>query len=37
MSSENDATANDAESLTSKEEEYIPTYEMVQQVSANFY
>ena len=31
MSSE-DMTGNDAESLNSKEEEYVPTYEMVQQV-----
>ena len=32
MSSE-DMTGNDAESLNSKEEEYVPTYEMVQQVT----
>jgi hypothetical protein len=35
MSSENDTTnntTNDAESLTSKEEEFVPTYEIVQQV-----
>ena len=36
MSSENDATVNDAESLLSKEEEYIPTYEMVQQVQIEY-
>ncbi len=30
--SENDNTGNDAESLTSKEEEFVPTYEIVQQV-----
>ena len=34
MSSENDG--NDGESLTSKEEEYIPTYEMVQQVQIEY-
>ena len=32
--SENDNTTNDAESLTSKEEEFVPTYEIVQQVAA---
>jgi hypothetical protein len=32
--SENDNTTNDAESLTSKEEEFVPTYEIVQQVTA---
>jgi len=37
MSSENDNTTNDAESLNSKaEEEYIPTYEMVQQVEIEY-
>jgi len=35
MSSE-DMTGNDAESLNSKEEEYVPTYEMVQQVQIEY-
>jgi hypothetical protein len=39
MSSENDTnnTTNDAESLTSKEEEFVPTYEIVQQVNMPTY
>ena len=36
MSSENDATGNDGESLHSKDEEYVPTYEMVQQVQIEY-
>ena len=36
MSSETDATGNDGESLHSKDEEFVPTYEMVQQVQIEY-